>query len=162
MDDLDRLNKAKIQKETQAAILQGLRQAAKPLRKDARNFSGSSLKVRTGKTAKRIKISARKKGTGTILELKGSGALNIWEYRGRRAFQIPKRKPVTVKMPSGRILSISPKEPIKIPAAGPRPVLQPALSRNETNIKNLVSAEMVKAIEELMPDKIEIYLAGKK
>lgn len=161
-EGLERLNRTEIKKETQASILRGLRTAAKTLRKDARSFAGSRLRKRTGETARRIKVSARKKKDGALLELKGSGALNIWEYRGRRAYQVPKRRPATVKMPSGKILNLSPRSPIRIPAAGPRPVLQPALSRNETRIKNLVSEKMVKTIEELMPDRIEVYAAEKK
>jgi len=161
-DDLGRLKKTEVQKETQASILRGLRMAAKPLRKDARAFVGSSLKKRTGKTAARIKVGVRKKKDGALIELKGSGALNIWEYKGRKAYTIPKKKGTAAVKIAGKIMKISSKNPIRIPAAGPRPVLQPALARHEKNIKNLVSAEMAKAIEELMPDKIEVYRAGEK
>lgn len=159
-DDLAQLNKANIKSETQASMLRALRTAAKTLRKDAKNFAGSKLKVRTGETARRIKVGARKEKTGASLTLRGSGALNIWEH-GRKAYQVPSKENKRVKMPSGKILNISPRSPIRIPAAGPRSVLEPALSRNETNIKNLVSEEMVRTIEELMPDKIEIYAADK-
>jgi len=139
-----------------AGLLKALREGAKKLRKDLKNFEGSQLKTRTGRTAKTIKVSVRKKGEGAILEIKGSGVLNIWEYKGRKAYRIPKRKPVRVKMPSGRILNISPRAPLRIPAAGPRPVLQPALKRNEGNLTRLVSEITVNKIEHLMPDKVEL------
>jgi hypothetical protein len=163
IDDLDRLKKPVIQKQTQASILKGLRAAAKPLRKDARNFVGSRLKKRTGETARRIKVGARKRKGGALLELKGSGALNIWESpKGRKAFKVPNKKKSAIVRLGARLLRVTLKDPIKIPASGPRPVLQPALSKNETNIKKLVSTEMVRAIENLMPDKIQVYKAGEK
>lgn len=162
-DDLDRLKKSTIQKETQASMLKGLRKAAKPLRKDAKNFVGSRLRKRTGETARRIKVSARKKQDGALLELKGSGALNIWESpKGRKAYKIPSKKKSAIIKLGAKLLRVTIRDPIRIPASGPRPVLRPALTRHERKIKELVSSEMVKAIEELMPDKIEIYGAGKK
>lgn len=159
--DLDKLKKPEIEKDLQAASIGALREAAKPLRKDLRNFAGSRLTKRTGKTAKTIKVGVRKRKGGAIMELKGSGALNIWEFRGRKGFQIPKRKPVTVKMPSGRILNLSPKDPIKVPATGPRPVLQPGLKKNQANINKLLANATGNAVEDLMPDKIVINSKNK-
>ena len=158
MDNLAKLNKQEITEDLQTATIKALREAANPLRKDLRNFTGSRLNTKTGKTAKTIKVGVRKNKGGAIMELKGSGALNIWEYRGRKAFQIPKSRPARVKMPSGRILNVSPKDPIKVPATGPRPVLQPGLKHNERNIARLLGEATGEAIQKLMPDTVELTL----
>lgn len=155
-DDLDRLKKPVIEKDIQAASIEALREAAKPLRKDLRNFVGSRLQKRTGKTAKTIKVGVRKRKGGSLMEIKGSGVLNIWEFRGRRAFQIPKKKPVTVKMKSGKILKLNPKEPLRVSGSGPRPVLQPGLKHNLPNINRLLGEATGNEIEKLMPDTIDI------
>lgn len=133
-----------------------LRPAVKAIRQSARAFQGSLLKKRTGKTARKIyaRIAARRRHEGVKITLGATNSiLQVWE-RGRKAYTVQPNKAAGRKALSIGKDFVRPS--VRIPAAGARPVLMPAIDRNMPQLRELSARGTVKVVEQVMERQIHI------
>lgn len=106
----------------------------------AKRFEGSRLKKRTGKSAASIytTLKASRTGfTGTLTS--GRSAIWIWENKARKAYTVRPKKRVALKIPGIGFRSV-----VRIRRQHlPRPVLKPAVDRNEENLRNAAGQGLV-------------------
>lgn len=153
--------------EVRKQIAAGIRPAVRAITRSARAFEGSKLRKKSGKTSKTISGRVRPHRTtgagGVIIAISGRGMLNIWEH-GRKAYTVRPRSQGTpgAYAPGGGIrkalklysLGGILRRRVNIPAAGPRPVLRPAIDRNLGKLAEASGAATAHAAGKLIARKI--------